>query len=334
MPLKQPLTVANDAPDKTENIACDCSLLWSLAHQFTYLRLSDKIGENEYKLIDLFEARAKRIAATYARFYLETEEGGDPSKKGRHYWMALGAFASKTVACLLASFQLNASYALKMSTVANGLGQGNFWLFTDVAAAHWLYNNYPDHFSKGMSCSPKRNSNDLEEHVAEITKKLPWSQESLTKINNLQPSEHILAAFKNTQECENIFDKIIKRDKQLEHLLNVANHEQGPILQKLIYDDPKFSWWAKLEREWVPSWMSPDYKLVFANTCGIQETDLQSNAPDDLIIESFASRMGWIQKAASKFHKLMDTKSNHMEKELHTIASWVNEPDARLVYQW
>ena len=39
------------------------------------------------------------LAAIYARFYLEQEEGGDPAKKGRFYWMALGTFASKTVAC-------------------------------------------------------------------------------------------------------------------------------------------------------------------------------------------------------------------------------------------
>ena len=117
MTIKQPVSATNDTPGKVEKVVCDCDLLWSMAHQFTYLRLSDKIAENEYSLINLFSARAKRIAATYARFYLETEDGGDPDKVGRYYWMALGAFASKTVACLLDAWQLESMYLVGAKTV-------------------------------------------------------------------------------------------------------------------------------------------------------------------------------------------------------------------------
>ncbi|WP_111640711.1 DUF2515 family protein [Marinimicrobium alkaliphilum] len=85
--------------------------------------------------------RARRIAATYARFYLETEDGGDPSKLGRCYWMALGTFASKTVACLLDTWQLNASYA--------------------------------EHFFDGMACIHERDANDLEDTVRETFNDLP-----------------------------------------------------------------------------------------------------------------------------------------------------------------
>ena len=121
MPLKLPVTAKNDELSKTEKIVCDCSVLWSMAHQFTYLRLSDSVGDNEYKLIDLFEARAKRIAATYARFYLETEDGGDSNNIGRYYWMGIGAFASKTVACLLNDCRLQLMY-ITSKTIPRGLG--------------------------------------------------------------------------------------------------------------------------------------------------------------------------------------------------------------------
>ena len=194
MPLKQPITAKNDQPNKVVTIICDCSFMWSLAHQFTYVRLSDKIGENEYKLVDLFAARAKRIAATYARFYLETEEGGDPAKIGRYYWMALGAFASKTVACLLDSTQLNLMYTI-FKTVPRGLAQGNLWLFTDIAASHWLYNNQRKNFHEGMVCGADRDVNKLEDAVKEATYDLPWAAESIGTINNFKPSKEIIKGF-------------------------------------------------------------------------------------------------------------------------------------------
>jgi len=139
----------NDEHDKTQDVIASCDLLWSVAQEFCYKRLSDGKNNNEYELIGLYEARAKRIAATYARFYLETEQGGDSGKRGRYYWMALGAFASKTVACLLDKWQLHASYfagyvsPMSSEEIANGLGKGNLWLFMDIAAPHWFYNHYP-----------------------------------------------------------------------------------------------------------------------------------------------------------------------------------------------
>ena len=166
MPLDEAVNAVNDKPDKTHTIEANCDLLWSQAQQFAYLRLSDKTGDNQYKFIGLYAARARRIAATYARFYLETEKGGDADKIGRYYWMALGAFASKTVACILDSPQVQSAYAVgtaslgitDMKAVANGLGQGNLWLFSDIAPTHWFYSNYPEHFFSGMACLSKRDA--------------------------------------------------------------------------------------------------------------------------------------------------------------------------------
>ncbi|MCF6254857.1 MAG: hypothetical protein L3K25_00885, partial [Gammaproteobacteria bacterium] len=84
MATEEPVNTSNDIPDKTHEITVGCGLLWSQAQQFAYLRLSDKTGDNEHKFIGLYAARARRIAATYARFYLETEDGGDTDKTGRY----------------------------------------------------------------------------------------------------------------------------------------------------------------------------------------------------------------------------------------------------------
>ncbi len=331
MALEQPVTAKNDKPNKTEKVICDCDLLWSLAHQFTYLRLSDEIAENEYELVDLFAARAKRIAATYARFYLETEEGGSPDKLGRYYWMALGAFASKTVACLLDSWQLNSMY-VAFKTIPRGLGQGNLWLFTDVAASHWFYNNYRENFHEGMMCGRSRNANSLEEPVKKITDDLPWAAESIGTINNFVPSKDIIKGFKLVEKIEESSDKKKIPDLQLAQLMAVAEHEQGAVLQPLIYENPDFAAWARRQRsKWI-NWMSPTYQLTFTHECNIDDEELKSVAPDGMVVENFQSRMDWIEDAAKTFHDLMLRKKVYMEQELQTIASWVNTPDAALVY--
>lgn len=335
-----PVNGANDAPGKTQKITITCNELWSFSQQFSYVRLSDKVDENHYKLIGLYAARARRIAATYARFYLETEEGGDGAKLGRYYWMALGAFASKTVACLLDTLQLNASYALGKVTletvdghnVANGLGQGNLWLFSDIAPAHWFYNHYPENFFNGMACLNKRDCDKYIEPVKSAVKGLPWAGKSLGKIKNLAPSPDLIKGFEYVVQIEATPSGSRRRDLQMKHLLAIADHEQGAILQKLIYEDPDFNKWTRFERKWYVHWAMPTYQLVFSHQCSTSDSDLKSVAPDDLVVEDFRSRMTWIASAANKFHGLMNSKQAYMHAELRTISSWVNSADAWLVY--
>ena len=336
----KPVNGVNDAPTKTQQITITCNELWSYAQQFSYLRLSDKQSDNTYKLIGLYAARARRISATYARFYLETEEGGDASKIGRYYWMALGAFASKTVACLLDSWQLNSSYffgrasfgAFPSNNIANGLGQGNLWLFGDIAPAHWFYNHYPQHFFSGMDCIHNRHCERLIEPVRTYVKSLPWSGKSLGKIKNFQASADLIKGFEYVAKIEKMMSSRAKRDLQLKHLLAIADHEQGAVLQPLIYEDPEFSEWTAFQRKkWVKG-LSPDYELVFSHQCSIGDAELKSVAPDSLIVEDFESRMSWINDAAEKFHNLMANKSDHMRTELLTMAGWKASADALLVY--
>lgn len=93
-------------------VIADCQTRWGAAHQFAYMRLGENLDKQTltFDLLDCYYTRARRIAATYARFYLETEDGCDQAKKGRFYWMALGAFASKTVSCLLGSWQIKRTF--------------------------------------------------------------------------------------------------------------------------------------------------------------------------------------------------------------------------------
>jgi len=201
---------------------------------------------------------ARRVAATYARLYLETEEGGSPEHKGRYYWMAIGAFASKTVARTFDAWQVKTLEVLS-KTVKDGLGKGNFWLFCDISGWHWYHNMYRKSFDQ---CLSERNSERYVREVKDQLRQLPWNTEALPKINNLRVSPHIIAGFEKVRQFEQA--TAAKRpDFQFGNLIDLANHEQGVILQPLIYNDPTFAEKIDLQRSWWVSWASPTVELVF-----------------------------------------------------------------------
>src|SRR5690606_30337828 len=103
---------------------------------------------------------AARIAATYARFYLETEGGGKPELKGRFYWMGLAAFASKQVKCgldFMAYSSLLPHGATATHVSKDALGKGNFWLFQDIFVWHWFYVHFSEQFD---DCAPQRDASN------------------------------------------------------------------------------------------------------------------------------------------------------------------------------
>lgn len=316
--------MTNTKKDSCVDVNCDCNTMWSLAQQFSYLRLSTSNGNFKAKLVEDYVVRARRIAATYARFYLEQEDGGDPAKKGRFYWMALGAFASKTVACMFEKFQLQAQAFLLTKRTKDGLGKGNFWLFQDISAWHYYYANYNGSFDM---CLSARNADNYVPAVKQQMNKLPWKADALPKIKNLAVSSFIKKGFALVKQYEQEDDSRMRPAIQLKHLLAIANHEQGVILQPLIYDDPDFAYWVDVDRWPVVSLMSPAKELVFNHACGIDDAELKSVAPEDTKLEDFDSRMKWITKAADQFHSLMQKKAVYMESELRTMASWVDMPD-------
>lgn len=331
----------NDKPDSCVDVHCNCPVLWSMAQQFCYVRLSNKKNKGGYRLINLYPARARRIAATYARMYLETEEHGTPEKKGRYYWMALGAFASKTVACTLETVQLSYTRLVMGSTVREGLGEGNFWLFMDIAAWHWYYSFSPTTFD---DCVRSRNTDTYVDEVKQQIKKLPWQSNALPKIHNLMVKPEVEEGFALVKQMETLPDGSDKQKLQLQHLLAMAKHEQGNILQNLIYNNPDFAWWIKIQRAddkelrqnygyptrgfaVAASIFSPGLEVVFTSQCDTKMPELKNVAPKETKLEDYDSRMDWISSVADQFHQRMIKFKSQMEGELATMAGWVGTHD-------
>jgi hypothetical protein len=304
--------------------------MWSLAQQFTYLQL---VSMQDYQMGTLgipqpikkphllrdYNVRARRISATYARFYLETAQGGNPSKKGRYYWMALAAFAAKTVACSLELFRVK-GVPKPLDQVEDRLGKGNLWLFYEITPWHWMHSNHPDCM---QAYETTRSATNLVPELLKHTQAMPWSGDVLPKIGHWKTNKFITKAFELVREIE----KLPKNDKdiptlQLKHLTQVAQHEQGMVLQPLIYNDPNFVFWLKLQRNPLVQLVSPTLELVFAAGCETNNPELKSVAPDGIELENYKQRMDWINKAAKQFHGLMQNNKDYMEGQLQTMASW------------
>lgn len=317
--------LTNMKPNSCVPVTCDCPTMWSFVQEQCYLRMTNSTGDFKSAMVKDYETRARRIAGTYARFYLEQEDHGDPKKKGRFYWMALAAFASKTVACTFKDWRVKAQ-GMATSTTKEGLGKGNFWLFCDIAGWHWYYSRFGSTFEM---CRDSRNTNSLDTDVKKQTKAMPWQAEALPKIKNLAVSKEVKLGFEKVKEFEGEAETGQRRKIQMAHLLVIADHEQGVILQPLIYDDKDFAYWVQVQRSAWVNWAAPGLELVFNSACAIDDEKLKSVAPKGTKLEEFRSRMDWIRKAADQFHELMQKRTAYMEGQISTIAGWYNMPDKK-----
>lgn len=302
---------------------CTCEELWSVSQQFCLKRLSEEVSANSYNFVDSYSVRARRIAGTYARFYLETEENGDPSKKGRFYWMALGAFASKTVACTLEHWTLTSTKHGIVVTASDWFGQGNFWLFQDITGWHHYYSKFGSEVF--FNCMDKRNTNALVPEIKSAIDKADWAADSLSKINNLQSNDFIKRGFNEVKKFENARLKKDKLKAQYQNVLIIAAHEQGEILQPLIYEDWRNR--REIDSMGLFSWFAPDVALFFTSDCSTETEKYISRAPESTVVYDYESRMDWIRKAAEKFHKLMQQEESYMLTQLQTMAGWYNKAD-------
>lgn len=315
----------NNRAGSVAKLTVDCNVMWSMAQEFCYARLAEASKPDTVDLIDNYAVRARRISGTYARFYLEAEDNGSLKHKGRYYWMALAAFASKTVACTLELKRVKLQ-AVAIDTVRNGLGKGNLWLFCDIAGWHIYYNKFKTTFEM---CRDQRNTDTLVAGVKKATKLVQWNGEALPKINNLKVTKEIKLAFEKVEAFENEVDTTSRRKIQMEHLLTIADHEQGTILQPLVYDDKSFAGWVKAQRSVWLNWASPTLQLVFNSACETDDAKLKSVAPEDTILENLESRMKWIGSAAKQFHDLMGKRLAYMEAEIANMADWYNMADKK-----
>jgi len=299
-----------------KELKCDCNLMWSMVQQMSTKRLCTLHGRNEGSIIPVFSDRARRISATYARFYLETEDYGDPSKKGRFYWMALGAFASKTVACSLDDLRIPI-----IDPVFKGLAKGNLWLFYDISGWHWYYTRFRNSFDQ---CVSRRDASAYIKPVRDQVANYPWKDEALPKIANMHRHDYIVEAFDLVGQIESTRPGDDQERLKYQHLMAIANHEQGVILQPLIYDDACFAGWVWVQRLRGIRMLSPKLQMAFTSACDIGDKKLKSEAPADTVLEDFQSRMQWIASVADLFHDLMQRQRPYMESQLKAMAGWVN----------
>jgi hypothetical protein len=380
--------ITNPEPKTCVDAQCGCEVIWSLAQQFSMRQLithapvhnhmpdyregdahvsSTQLEKGAPQFISDSEVRARRIAAAYARVYLEDFHLGDVNKIGRFYWLGLGAFASKQVAATLALFRVR--WFARWSELRKGLGRGNLWLFNDVLAWFYAYAAGADTFAKCVEARDCRHF--VDQVAANFTRQLDYAKSidkipfaidgdsgrKLKKLGYLQSTQIIVDGFAKVTEWEGAND-LKKREKAYKHLLLIAQHEQGEVLQGLIYEDRDFQWWLEKQRDalavsddtslnesimatetglstgdgmalqLVIRAMVPNLQLVLTPDYETDKLEFVSKAPDRLKLEDYQKRMDWIQTAASKYDGLMNGRySSDMRTYLETIKSWGDDPD-------
>ncbi|MBU0522555.1 MULTISPECIES: DUF2515 family protein [Pseudomonas] len=330
--MSAPITTfkTNAKECSVHEVVLGCDKLWAMGQEEAIRRLSKKrsSASSKYELISDFGARAARIAAAYASFYLEQGEDGKPELKGRFYWMGLAAFASKQVKCGL-DFIPSEPY-LTLTPLAfqpplrigkNELGKGNFWLFQDIFVWHWFYSKYKDQFNE---CAPERNARSCEGQIKTNIDSLPWANDALSTLGNLHVTDEIKSGFKSIQNTESLSKGTARREMQLSSLMDIANHEQRKILQPLIYDGKAFQTTLKMQAgfEWAP--FVPVRVAAFSTACDVEQPELRVQMKKgDLYDET--DRMVFITEIANQYHFLMGKKAEYMEGEIKIISTWSNQ---------
>lgn len=315
-----------------EPLACD--KLWAMGQEAAISRLSVETRSffsttAKQELVADFSARAARIAATYARFYLEQEEDGKPHLKGRFYWMGLAAFASKQVKCGLDFIPSEPYLTLATPPIAqpplrigkNALGKGNFWLFQDIFVWHWFYSKYPEQFEE---CAPERNAKDCVPQVQLNIDSLPWAAEALSTLNNLSRTDEIISAFELIRQFESLpANKNIRAPAQYNSLLKIADHEQLKILQPLIYDKWEFQKVLDVQAKSEILPFIPKRVAAFAIACDTDRSDLRVQMKFGKLYNK-ADRMKFITNIAERYHNLMMENLTYMEESIAKIATWTH----------
>jgi hypothetical protein len=378
----------NPQPNTCVDAQCSCEVIWSLAQQFAMRHLvthapvhkhmpdyrdgdphvsGTQIEKGAPAFVSDPEVRARRIAATYARVFLEDFHLGEKSKIGRFYWLGLGAFASKQVAATLALWRVK--YGARWSDLRAGLGRGNLWLFNDVLPWFYGYAAGADTFAM---CAQSRDSRKFVDQVATNFSRQKSHAESIdkvpseidgetgvkkTKLGYLKCTPLVRDGFDAVSQWETAGDKA-RPNIAFAHLLAIARHEQGEVLQGLIYDDPSFQWWLNAQRAALSTSddtainasvnrmqyglsdgsdialspvvraLVPSLQLVLTDEDTTNNVVFRSDAPDRLVLQDYQKRMGWIKDAATKYDGLMQGDYRQtMLDYLSNIRNWGDMPD-------
>lgn len=270
-----------------------------------------------------YAIRAKLIAATYARFYLETEQYGTKTKKfkGRYFWMALGAFASNQVKITLLNRRAILANDFHFTSTTDWLGKGNFWLFQDIGGWHYYNNRFG--YQNFTACEPLRNWSSLNTTTkANVSNAKVWSAEALPAIKNLKTNDFIKVAFAAANKYTLKTEPNDKKELQSTNLLALADHEQRMILQPLIYNTAEAREDLEFSRGSLQSQLAPKLKLTFS--AEDSTSDYDSYADKNIVLENVEDRMKWIYGIAKIFEGYMfGPEKNYMHKQLETMAGWL-----------
>ena len=347
----------NQTPNSCNSERCSCTTFWSLLQQTSYVKLSNRVEGNRYHLEPWCEQRARRIAAIYARIYLETEKelGGNPRLKGRFYWMGLGAFASKMVAATFDAWLTRTGYQSNKLVASlfdapksvHIFAKGNLWLFMDVAPWHWAWAISPASFDQ---CKGSRDAGHYVEPVRRAINALPWASTALPGVKGFKLTKEVREAFEALPRIEKL--KPYNKDAlglQIDHLKKIAVQEQQNILQNICWNHPWMQKGASAQRFWGrpktfirfhSSYEEEPYAVYLQNVKKYGDAgesfnrhgmpppqaekakyrlveDPFSYAPTNMKAEEYDSRMKWILDVADKYHNLMSDPNSRDYVEGH-----------------
>ncbi|WP_409077966.1 DUF2515 family protein [Pseudomonas sp. N3-W] len=185
---------------------------------------------------------------------------------------------------------------------------------------HWFYSKYPEQFDE---CAPERNARSCEGQRQTNIDSLPWAEDALPILKNLQVTDEIKSGFQYIKETESFPAGSLRSDMQLSSLLAIANHEQRKILQPLIYESKPFRATLKVQAgfEWLP--FIPVRVAAFSTACDVKDPELRVQMEDGDLYD-VSDRMKFIGTIANQYHKLMRTRTNYMEGEIGKISTWSN----------
>ena len=293
-----------------------------------------------------YAMRAERIAGGYARLYLEsapraglrparppwgsrklgaalrflvTDQHGAPTRRGRFYWAGLAAFASKQVAFTIRNWALPFFGPATLSA----LGKGNLWLYNDALPWHYAWTVCPESVEM---CAAERNAQDFEpvvlsnlgkqEWAGEAVPNIPWNfdENSATlgaPIGQLRLAPLMREAIDGWKAFEAETSDKGKAALAMQHLWAMARHEQGEVLQGLIYGNPKVQKELERARKMGMPMNSKGTPLTFRMQLSfsasefVEDPEWRSDAPPGIRLFDYRERMEWISDTADQYHKLM-----------------------------
>lgn len=342
-----------------KGVSCGCDKFLAIYQQTTIKLLSHRLSHGtRYKLEPGYEARARRIAANYARVFLEDSTfKGKTNLMGRFYWMGLGAFASKTMAMIFSQKRSKFGYQFNFADAQeplNILAKGNLWLFMDILPWHlaWMEDR------TGYDYCAKYRETEGIKLIRPAMLNLPWSS-VLPKLKFFKHTDEIINAFGQLNEIERIFQANISQQEKFTkaqrllftHMKLIAIQEQKNILQEICWKDPVLIENVKSQRGMILSHLTIDTTLVLSSEYELStiqdnrnnksksesklSTDPWSSPPSNMKVEVYGddknpdiypdSRMYWILKgAAPKYHQLMlnELGRQYLITELGKISTW------------